>query len=123
MHRRSFIKMSLAFGLGILSGGFGIYTSLKKSKKPCYLPEEPDKVISCFGKGFDIIKHLEASVNKKRLAERIDNLITSNKNTKEKFSKILSSRVANDFKENRIVNVNGWVLSETEVGIFLLYFY
>lgn len=123
--RRKFLNQILGFSLGAVSAAVAIFTALKGSKIDPFLPLDSTSVLKRFGTGRGLLGGLMLSDTKQRqLAIKIVRLkVPFDKNPSsfrsKNFNCILQEAMAKDFKKGKVILVKEWLLSETEVAIFI----
>jgi hypothetical protein len=122
MNRRKFLLLGTA-GVAALSCSFGYYyysnttPSGNNLAKPYSLLQimEPS-TISDIGKKY--LGTMPAEKNRKVLTQLLQDLESPGSSVSE----FIPAAIRNDFTANRLVIVNGWVLSQTEARQCALYF-
>ena len=123
--RRTFLLRSVAFAAGCTTAATGLFTLWKGKRADPFLSKDSLDVLKRFGLGQDLMDTLEISVHEQSiLARRVVKLIWEFNARKSffkrhDFSQALREAVERDFKMNNVITVSHWILSRTEVGIYL----
>jgi hypothetical protein len=123
--RRVFLVRSIAFVVGCTSAATGLFTLWKGKRADPFLSKDSLTVLKRFGLGQDLIDTLDLSPNEQPLlAKRIVTIIRefNAKKTlfgRNDFSQALRNAVELDFKKSEVITVSNWILSKTEVGIYI----
>jgi hypothetical protein len=124
-NRRVFFNRILAFSLGGISAAAGIVAALKGSKMDPFLPLDSAAVLKRFGNGSELLSDLKLPYStQKKYAIRIVGLkIKFAKNPSafknRDFNQLLKKAISEDYKKEKVMLVQNWLLSETEVAIFI----
>ena len=125
MTRRIFLLRSVAFIAGCASAATGIFTLWKGKHADPFLSKNSLAVLKRFGLGRDLLDVLDLSSYEESLfAKRIVKIIWEFNAKKsffkrDDFSQALRDAVERDFARNDVITVSNWILSKTEVGIYL----
>ena len=123
--RRTFLLRSIAFAAGCTSAATGLFTLWKGKRADPFLSKDSLAVLKRFGLGQDLLDELRLSSDEQSLlAKRIVTIIREFDAQKtffggNDFSQALRDAVERDFKKNEVITVSNWILSKTEVGIYL----
>jgi hypothetical protein len=123
--RRRFLKRALGLTLGLCSGATGLFAVLKGRDIEPFLPRDSGSVLKRFGVGRDLLEAIVVPLpTQKEYALRIQKLkkgfdAKSSYFKSGDFARSLRRAVKKDFRDARVVVVNEWILSETEIGIFV----
>jgi len=123
--RRTFLLRSVAFLAGCASAATGLFTLWKGKRADPFLSKDSLAVLKRFGLGQDLLDGLDLSSEEQSLlAKRIVTIIREFNAEKtlfgrNDFSQALRNAVERDFKKNQVMTVSNWILSRTEVGIYL----
>ena len=109
--RRTFLVLTGLAGAGGIGLYFDVGESTLRFTKCYYLP-------GAYAVGE---KYLSMYENERNI-EALRKYIFSDKRVSsiEEIRVLLSSRIKDDFEQNHIVMIDGWILSETEVKLFAL---
>jgi len=125
--RRDFLLKLPAFVLGCTSAAFGLFVAFRGSKIDPFLSMKADAVLARFGSGRELLKNLDISDKKQRecgmkvaaIKEKFDEKYGSSGGNGPALVSSIQKSIKLDFRKNRYVEVEGWILSETEVGLFI----
>jgi len=123
--RRRFLNRVLGIALGGASAAAGILAVLKGGKIDPFLPLDSTSVLKRFGTGRELLDGLKLTDFKQRYyATKIVRLkIPFDKNPSsfenKNFYRVLQEAFAKDFKQGKVILVKNWLLSETEVAVFI----
>lgn len=123
--RRVFIFRSVAFAAGCASAATGLFTLWKGRRAEPFLSRDSLAILKRFGQGQDLLDTLKLpSSEQTLLAQRIVKVIrdfNANKSLfkRNDFHQALRDAVERDFAKNRVLTVSNWILSKTEVGIYI----
>jgi hypothetical protein len=111
--------------LGGISAAAGILAALKGSKIDPFLPLDSTSVLKRFGSGSELLSDLKLSHSiQRKYAIRIVGLkLKFAKNPSafkgKNFPQVLQKVISDDYKKGKVILVNNWLLSETEVAVFI----
>jgi hypothetical protein len=123
--RRDFLLRSAAFAAGCASAATGLYTLWKGKRVEPFLSRDSDAVLKRFGPGQDLLDELKLSPAQQALMARRVKKLKGDFDARqglfrhEDFTRILREAVERDFAFNEVIAVGSWLLSKTEVGIYL----
>jgi hypothetical protein len=123
--RRTFLIKAAVFVAGCASGATGLFTLWKGKRADPFLSRDSLAVLKRFGLGQDLLDALDLSIAEQTLlARRVQKLIREFDARKSffrrhDFSRALREAVERDFKKRQVLTAGNWILSKTEVGIYL----
>jgi hypothetical protein len=123
--RRDFLLKTLALAAGCASAATGLFTLWKGKRADPFLSKDSLAVLQRFGQGQDLLDALAISSHEQSLlARRIVRIVWEFDAHKglfkqNDFSLLLRRSVEKDFSRNDVVMAGNWMLSRTEVGIYV----
>lgn len=125
MGRRAFLDKLMGLVVGCASASLWIFAAAKGRRIQPFLGGGSDAVLNRFGKGRKLLEHLDiSSKHRRKLAKRVLKLKRKADERatpfeRSDFTRVLGKSIQKDYSRDRVLLVDNWLLSETEVGVFL----
>ncbi len=127
--KRKFLKITLSFLASLTISPANLFKACCAEQKPDHLTESLSKFFTCKKSAASIgEKYINQTSSKVSVDELADIICSENKNRYSRlatdnfkeFQKRLKSQVRSDFGNNRVVSINGWVMSYTGANLCAL---
>lgn len=124
MKRRGFIKRVSALALGGVSASAGLFALFKGKRIEPFLETDSAALLEQFGPGITLVNALDIPEHEKlacarhvmKIKKKLD---ASAQKGKAAFYRAIRHSAEVDYGKDRVVMVGGWVVSRTEIGVYL----